>query len=923
MNMRMIKTFAFVLVASLLVAACSGDNPEKQVASAKEYLQKNDLKAASIQVKNVLQKNPDLAEARFLLGAILRNEGSASAAEIEFRKALAAKHPESVVVPELASIMLVLGQSQKVVEQYGQTRLGTAAADASLQTTLSSAYTALGKPELAQSALNAAMKADPGFVPAILAGARLKAINRDIAGAVSILDGVIAKEPANLEAWKLKGDILQFVPERTDEALAAYRKSIVVDPKFVPGHLAVLTLLVQKGRLDEATRQLEQLKVLAPDSTQTRYLAANLAYQKKDYKGARELLQQQLRFSDKSALVLQLAGAVELELNSLSLAENYLVSALTAAPELRPARRLLISTYVRSGQTAKALQALNSSAGKDGLDPTLYSLAGEVYLQSGDAKKAADYFAKALKLDPTNAAKRTSLALTQVAAGQAAGGFGELQTIAESDVGTTADFALISAFLRRKDFDKALAAIDKLERKQPTKPTAAALRGQIRLAQKNPAAARQSFERALTIDPSYYIAVASLAALDLADRKPEEARKRYEALLAKDPKNPQALMALVELAVFRGAGKDEVAMLLGNAVAANPGDAGPRLRLIEFLLRNNDMKQATTAAHDAVAALPNSAECLDALGRVQLAAGETNQAIATFGKLVAMQPLSPRPHLHLAAAHVANKDTAAAEQSLRKALEIKPDDLEAQRSLLVVYLNTKKFAQALTVARQVQLHRPKEAAGYVFEGDIFAAQQEWAPSLAAYRSGLDKTGSTELAIKLHSVTAVAGKPDEAARLAADWLKAHPKDVQYLAYLGERAIARNDFAAAEQGYLALLQVAPANVPALNNLAWATHKLGKKGALAYAERANLLAPKQPALMDTLSTLLSANGDHARAIEVASAALALQPESNLLRLNLAKTYLAAGDKARARAELETLVKLGETSPVSSETQALLKAL
>ena len=45
--------------------------------------------------------------------------------------------------------------------------------------------------------------------------------------------------------------------------------------------------------------------------------------------------------------------------------------------------------------------------------------------------------------------------------------------------------------------------------------------------------------------------------------------------------------------------------------------------------------------------------------------------------------------------------------------------------------------------------------------------------------------------------------------------------------------------------------------------------------------------------------------------------------LRLNLAKIYIKAGDKARAKAELETLAKLGEKFPAQPEVAALLKSL
>ena len=46
------------LLATLLLVGCGGEKPEAMLASAKEYLVKNDHKAAAIQLKNVLQKEP-------------------------------------------------------------------------------------------------------------------------------------------------------------------------------------------------------------------------------------------------------------------------------------------------------------------------------------------------------------------------------------------------------------------------------------------------------------------------------------------------------------------------------------------------------------------------------------------------------------------------------------------------------------------------------------------------------------------------------------------------------------------------------------------------------------------------------------------------------------------------------------------------
>ncbi|OGA97424.1 MAG: hypothetical protein A3E79_13880 [Burkholderiales bacterium RIFCSPHIGHO2_12_FULL_61_11] len=910
------------LLVALLLAACS-EKPEAMIISAKDYLAKNDNKAAVIQIKNALQSDPNLPEARFLLGSALLDSGDPVGAETELRKALDLKHPQDAVVPSLAKAMMAQGQAKKLTEEFAKIDLTQPQAKASLQMTLASAYAMQSQPDLAQTALDAALQAEPGYAPALLAQARQKAGQRDFDGALAMVDDVIAKSPRSFEAWKFKGDILLYAKNQGDDALAAYRKSVEIKPDFLAGHAAVTTMLLQKGDLAAAAVQIEQLKKLSANHPQTQYLEALLAFQKKDFKLARELTQQVVRAAPGNVQGLQLAGAVELQLNSLPSAENYLSRAVQAAPTLALARRLLVVTYLRAGQPAKAMATLLPGLNRENIDPELLSVAGEVYLQNGDVKQAQEYFEKASKQAPKDGRKRTALALTHLMSGSVDTAFEELRDIAVSDTGTTADLALISAHLRRQEFDKALKAIDGLEKKQPAKPLAAFLRARTLLAKRDTAGARKSFERALTIDPSYFPAVASLAAMDMADKKPEDAKKRFEAVLAKDPKNGQAWLALAELAARSGAAKDEVARLIGKAVAAKPADVAPRLLLINFHLRNKDFKQASSAAQSAVAALPDSPEVLDALGRTQQAAGELNQAIASYNKLAGLQPLSPQPHLRLAAAHLAEKNKEAARASLRKALEIKPDLLQAQRALIALDLDAKKLGEALATARTVQQQRPKEAAGYVFEGDINASQKKWDSAATAYRVGLKQVNSSDLAIKLHSVLLASGKGAEADKFLSTWQKDNPKDAAFLYYQGTRALARKDYGSAEKNYAEVIKLQPNNAVAYNNLAWVTSRLNKDGAVAYAERANTLAPNQPAFMDTLAMLLSDKGDYAKAVELQTKALALQPQNALFKLNLAKIHIKGGKKDLARKELNELTKLGDKFPAQGEVSTLLTGL
>jgi putative PEP-CTERM system TPR-repeat lipoprotein len=907
----------------VLLAACGGDKPDAMLASARDYLAKNDSKAAIIQLKNALQKSPDLPEARYLLGVALLRGGDPVGSETELRKALALKHSQELVVPTLAQAILAQGQYKKLTDEFGKTELSQNAARAELQTALAAAYAAQGNGDMAQTALSAALAADPAYAPALIAQARQKAAGRDFDAALVLVDSILVKAPADPEALKMKGDILMYGKNQPDEGLAAYRKAVASKPGFVAGHAAILTMLLQQGKLDDAGKQLEEMKKAAANNPQTKYFETLLAFQKKDFKLARDLSQQLIRVAPNNLASLQLAGAIELQANSLLQAESYLSKALQIAPEASLPRRMLVTVYLRTGQAAKALATLQPALKGADLDIATNGLAGEVYLQNGDTKKAEEFFTKAAQQDPKNTRARTSLALTHLVTGKDDAALGELQDIAASDSGTTADMALISANMRRNDFDKALKAIDALEKKQPTKPLAANLRGRVLIAKKDIPGARKSFERSVSLDPTYFPSVASLATMDLADKKPDDARKRFEAVLAQNPKQPQALLALAELRARSGGTKDEVAELITRAITANPLEQSPRLLLINLYLRSKDYKQALSVAQNAVAALPNSPELLDALGRAQQLSGESNQAISTFNKVAAMQSLSPLPQMRLAEANMAAKDKDAAASSLRKALDIKPDFLDAQKGLIGLAMDSKNYSEATAIARTIQKQRPKEAVGFEYEGEIAGSQKKWDAAIEAFRTGLKVAPYAGLAIKLHSLLGASGKTSEQEQLATAWLKDNPKDVVFRLYFADLALARKDNSAAEKGYAGILQIQPNNAIALNNLAWVTGSLGKDGAVAYAEKANALAPGQPAFMDTLAMLLSEKNEYAKALEWQTKAIELQPQNNGLKLNLAKIYIKGGKKDLARKELDELAKLGDKFPAQADVAGLLKTL
>jgi putative PEP-CTERM system TPR-repeat lipoprotein len=662
------------------------------------------------------------------------------------------------------------------------------------------------------------------------------------------------------------------------------------------------------------------MRKVTGNTAQAIYIEALIAYARKNAEKAHQLTQQLLKLAPESPSILLLAGGVELQSGSLLQAETYLEHTVKIAPESLTARRMLVTAYLRANQPEQALAALQPGQPKAPVPPELYATAAEVYLQNGDVKTAEDFFDKASRLDPADTGARTSLALAHMIDGQAPLAFEELQGIAATDKGTSADLALISAYMKRGDHDSALRAVDTLERKQPGRPLADDLRGRIRLAMKDSAGARRYFEKALAIAPTYYPAVASLASLDAAENRLDDARKRLEAFSASNPKNTAALVAL---SLVPGTSNQASAGYLRKAIAASPGQPGPRLLLVRLYMTENDLRTAATVAQDAVAALPDQPEILDALGQVQLQSGELNQASTTLAKVVEMTSGQPQPLIRLADAQVRAGNKDAAVESLRKSLALKPDLIEAQRKLALLEASMGRYPEAFELADKVQRQRPAEAVGFLLEGDLDVGRRDWDKAAAAYRTGIKHAPSTELAVKLDAVLAASGADADARTFETSWRKDHPDDATFVFHIGDTALARKDYASAESAYAAVIKLQPASAAAYNNLAWVASQQNKPGALAYAQKANELAPNQPAFMDTLATILAEAGQVDKALELQKKVVAMVPANDGFKLDLAKLYLKAGNKADARTELDRLATLGKKFPGHAEVTSLRKNL
>ena len=912
-----------LLAAAVLVVACGGKSGEELAAAGQAAMAQKDYAAAVIQYKSALQKEPESAAFRLGLGLALLESGDPVSARVELEKAQELQSPDEQVIPPLARALMLVGDETRLLAQYGQTRLNDPKAQSDLLTSLAAAHLMRGDTQRGQQLADEALRLQPGFSPAVVLTARLKASEGNFDGALGLLDQVLARDAADERAGVFRGEVLWVGKRDRDAALASFRSVLQSNPRSVAAHTSTIAILNELNQRDEARAQLATMRKVAPSHPDTIFFDAQFAFVDGDFAKSRELTDRLLKGAPNSPRINELAGAADFRRGRFSEAEAFLARALKGAPNRLLARQLLAQTYLRTNQPAKAVEVLQPVAEGNTPDATSLALVGEAYMQLGEARKADAAFAAAQKRAPDDPRIRTTAALAELARGNNTSAIAKLEAVAAEDKGTRADLALVSARLRANDTAGALKAIDNIEKKQPDAPLAYQLRGRVQLLQKDIAGATRSFETALAKDGSYFPAIASLAAIDLDAKRPEDARKRFQDHLRAQPKAFQAHLALAELAARTGGEPDVITGHLRDAVKTNAGEAQSHLMLVSQLLGSGDTGAALTAAREAAAALPGNVPVAEALGRAQMAANDAASAVTTFKQLTTQQPGNPLFHVRLAEALVASKDNASARRSLEKALELRPGFAPARRSLVGIAMAEGKPQEALALAREMQKADPKDAGAFVLEGDIEAARRSWEPAITAYRTAFGLARTTDHVVRLHMAMSAGGRKADADRLGADWSRENPKDVGFRFYQGDLALGQGDFAAAEAHYRAVAEAQPRNALALNNIAYLMVKQNKPGSLEMAQKANDLLPGRPQLMDTLALALAANKKLPQAIELQKSAVARAPNDGGLKLTLARLLIQAGDKAYARAELEDLAKQGTKFRDHAEVERLLKTL
>jgi putative PEP-CTERM system TPR-repeat lipoprotein len=480
----------------------------------------------------------------------------------------------------------------------------------------------------------------------------------------------------------------------------------------------------------------------------------------------------------------------------------------------------------------------------------------------------------------------------------------------------------IMGYLSRKEFDKALQQATRMTQASPNDPVGYHLQGGAYVGKQDYAKARKSFDKALSLQPGNIRVLMNLAQLDLRQNDVPSARKRYQEILEKDPKFALAMLEMAQLEASSGNESESLAWL-EKAKSASPDALGPRLRIAAQYLRTKNHAKALAELTEAQRSRPDDPEVMDLLAQAQWADGQKAQAVVTYKRLAAVYPTSPAAYYRLGLAQLNSEDYPGATESMKKAVQLKPDFEEAVATLASLELRAGRPAESLRLARDLQKLASRSPAGFTMEGDVLAAQDRYADAAKAYDKAQAIRATGFVAVKLHMAGTKAGNATAADAKLQQWLKDHPDDVGVLDYLaGVNLRAGRNKLAIEQ-YQRVLKKNPDSPLTLNNLANLYHREKDRRALDTAERAYKLLPDAPEIADTLGWILVEQGNAKRGLELLRTAAAKAPKNAEVQYHLAAALARTGEKTQARKLLEPLLAGGQKFPEREAAELLLKQL
>jgi tetratricopeptide (TPR) repeat protein len=244
----------------------------------------------------------------------------------------------------------------------------------------------------------------------------------------------------------------------------------------------------------------------------------------------------------------------------------------------------------------------------------------------------------------------------------------------------------------------------------------------------------------------------------------ENAETLFSAMVREAPTAPSAYANLAD--AIAGAQPDSALALYDHALRLDQGYIHAHLHAAILLSQKGDHRRAIHHLRVANELQPNSVLVLNDLGLAFMAAGETDSALVTFARAIAVQPGSALLHLNRASVLVTAGQPDEAETELHRALAL-DSTMPAARTMLADRLKQRgRYDSAIVLMQGVVKEQPS-AERFNRLGSLFISSGDSVRAGEFYEQALRLDSAYVPALYNQSVLFAARGESAAARVLAD------------------------------------------------------------------------------------------------------------------------------------------------------------
>ncbi len=742
---RTLRWFLLAIWFAIVPAAVHADD----LADARKALQKGDLRAAQINLRNAVRSDPQNAEAHYWLAKVSLELGDAVAAEREVRAASDRGFDRHQTVPLLAQTLLSQQKAKELLAEL-QPDGKDAALDAAILVARGYAQIALRNMDEAQASFALAEKTAPNAVEPLLAAARLLASRGDIEGAKAKIDHALSAQPKSSEALLAKAEILRATGDAT-AALAVLDQMLIDGPGNMRALLDRAGLLIATGRPDKAKSDLGAVLKATPGNVQAVYLLAVMQVQAKDYKAADATLDKITAYIARIPRGYYLQAIVKEQLGQTGQAEEAIRRYIARAPNDLAGHKVLARLQFVRRRPDLAAETLAKIVEAGQGDAETYDLLGRAYAATGRSEDSVKAFQKAQSLAPNDVGLQTRLASARMGAGQAETAMGDLEhTLELAPTVPQVGEALFFAALATGDLNNAAEAIDKVRAAQGDTAAVVNLEGLLKLAQLDTEGAAEKFRDVINKSPEFVPAQINLARVAAMQGKSAEAEQLLSSLLDKNPNGEPALTMLVTQYAQTNRMPQAIA-LVERAHVAQPANTRLTANLGELYIRSGKPADALAL----VGKEKNAAGSIDLLtlkAAAHMALDQKDQARDTYAQILKADPsaLAGRRALESLLLHAG--DYEHARNLIKEGLANSPRNYQLYQDFVMVDLKASGVDAAVATARQLQQQDAGFPQARALVGDVYMAANRPADAAQAYQEALAAAPSELLMVTIERST---------------------------------------------------------------------------------------------------------------------------------------------------------------------------